>query len=551
MSSRQLQVDAVIVESTYGGKSHPNRKREESRLITQVDDCLADGGSVLFPAFAIGRSQELLLILSWAMEVGTLPRVPVYVDGLVRHVCGVYTRHEELLTPWLRRRIATHGHPFFQPPVEPIWQPKTRMSIVQRAEPKIIVSSSGMLTGGPSAMYARMMAPNPQNYIAITGYQDEESPGRAVQQLARDGGGTLRLPDGAVPLRCQVGTYALSAHADTGQLCDFVRRSGATDVMLVHGDASARTALHTALGQGAIHLPQLGETIALGKPPVVAPFSLAPASAMCVSSDLSAIARALLDEHGPGASYSIQELVRAAGHNSSSINGEVLEALAEQVTAMGSPFRQSRTARWRYLIAIGPGGALLCKGERRPRKVRPGAVPGLPTTQQVEALLDEVIPVAERPYKRGVHLAQGRMVLSWYYFPRQMAPKYAEVVQAVADQTGWQIEIRDHVHQQALMDAAMEVIPAFWRLSKRPGLHLDKRLVKLSVSLEAVETWAEEEAKRLFQERTGYSLEIVMGVPATTRQPKQAAAADRFWPKSGTRRMGAVGTSLRLEVCRE
>ena len=217
MSQRELNVDAIVIESTYGGRTHTSRAQEEERLLQQVSETLERGGSVLFPAFAIGRAQELILILVRAIEAGQLPFTPIYVDGLVRGVCSLYPLFPELLTPWLRHRVLSKGQPFWggDSPVVPLWDPTQREQIARAKASKIIIASSGMLIGGPSALYARLLASQPKHLIAITGYQDEESPGRAVQNLAREGGGRLSLPDGEVQLRCQVATYGLSAHSDT------------------------------------------------------------------------------------------------------------------------------------------------------------------------------------------------------------------------------------------------------------------------------------------------------------------------------------------------
>ena len=87
----------------------------------------------------------------------------------------------------------------------------------------------------------------PENAILLTGYQDEEAPGRRLQEMAQRGHGTLRLGDKKVDVQCQLGTYSLSAHADTGQLVSFVETLDPTQIYLVHGDEDARGSLTEAL----------------------------------------------------------------------------------------------------------------------------------------------------------------------------------------------------------------------------------------------------------------------------------------------------------------
>ena len=118
-----------------------------------------------------------------------------------------------------------------------------------------------MLTGGPSQFYAAALATDSKNAIYITGYQDEESPGRRVLDLADGKSRTIRFGDQEVEVACKVGRYNLSAHADSAQMLGVLSKLGPKDVYLVHGDAGARSSLADAAGNSAkIHLPNNGQS---------------------------------------------------------------------------------------------------------------------------------------------------------------------------------------------------------------------------------------------------------------------------------------------------
>jgi Cft2 family RNA processing exonuclease len=234
--------DLFVLESTYGARLHPNRQAEEERLARSVAEGIERGGHVLIPAFALGRAQEVLRILHMAQRRGQIPEFPVWVDGLVRRVCATYTAMPESLTPMLQRQIHRGYPPFFTGMVRAVPDARYRERVLQ-GKPSCIVSSSGMLTGGPSAFYASHLAGNPDASILITGYQDDEAPGRKLLELADKNGGTLELNDQSVTVRCQFNRYHLSAHADGTELTAMVSALKPRRVALVHGDIDSRVAL--------------------------------------------------------------------------------------------------------------------------------------------------------------------------------------------------------------------------------------------------------------------------------------------------------------------
>lgn len=253
--------DLLILESTYGARLHPNRQSEEARLAQAVAEGIARGGHVLIPAFALGRAQEVLRILYEAQQRGHIPEFPVWVDGLVRGVCAAYVAMPEALTASLGRQIRKGYSPFFAGMIRPVNEPRFRDQILD-GSPACIVSSSGMLVGGPSAIYAAQLAPDPDSSILITGYQDEESPGRRLLSLTDGGGGTLDVGGKTVPVRCHFDRYNLSAHADGSELTGMVSALKPKAVALVHGDGEARTELCRRLERMCeVVLPANGESL--------------------------------------------------------------------------------------------------------------------------------------------------------------------------------------------------------------------------------------------------------------------------------------------------
>ena len=246
------QPDVMVMESTYGNRQHGNRqhevtrKQEEKRLVEDVAKTIAAGGKVLIPAFAVGRSQEVILILKGVMERGEIPAFPVYVDGMVRKVNDVYSRFSDELSPSLRRKAERGENIFYSDVIQRVSSKKESESLLE-GPPCCIVASSGMLIGGKSSFYAQRLASDQKNLIAITGYQAERTPGRALwdwMEAGRPSDWMWQLSDQeSVDVKCQVEKYSLSAHADSEQLLALVEKVQPRKLFLVHGDTKARKKL--------------------------------------------------------------------------------------------------------------------------------------------------------------------------------------------------------------------------------------------------------------------------------------------------------------------
>jgi len=240
------QPDFMWCEATYGDGNHPARSTEEKKLAEAVATVVENGGSVLIPSFALGRAQEIILILRDAMISKIIPVFPVVTDGLVNSICSVY----ETLTPYLGTKLQKHLENSRQPLFYYRNFRQARMgeqeAICKDETPKCIIASSGMLTGGASVAYAKGLAANEKNAIFLSGYQDAESPGRRLQGLTQ--GDTLTFADGtSVIINCQVDKFKLSAHSDQGQLLSVIKQVNPKALALVHGEGYALAALRERL----------------------------------------------------------------------------------------------------------------------------------------------------------------------------------------------------------------------------------------------------------------------------------------------------------------
>ncbi len=491
------QVDALILESTYGNRLHSVRAAEEERLIAQVRAVIARGGHCLIPAFALGRAQEVLLILAQARREGTLT-APVWVDGLVRTVCGVYQAHPAVAPSALRKLIERQGNPFIVPEkgVRAVESPAQRETILT-GEPSVIVTSSGMLTGGPSVFYARCLAGDTRHAILITGYQDEESAGAALLALAAADPTTprtLTLAGQVVDVRCAVDRYNLSAHADGDELAGLAAAVRPRLVALVHGDAGARSALLeklVAAGQTCV-LPQNGDTISV---PGRRARTAADAPAASITAERIA---AVMRSGPPRRRWTAFEL---AGR----LDGVV---------------RPARLALVSEIIRSDP--AFIAGAERLDayRLVGAGQLAPDEVRASVEALVGET-PLT--PFtKVSVYPLEGRAEVR-FAFPRVATRIYSVALADLARDAGWRIEIRPTPDQGAVQDAARRCLPEGVTPRGTASLRLDQGRVEIAVTGQAPDDDLRVATAR-FMEETGYELAIATETPAIATETPAIAA---------------------------
>ncbi|WP_446897516.1 MBL fold metallo-hydrolase [Clostridium sp. LBM24168] len=232
----KLRPDVGIFETTYGDRLHSNREVEEERLIKVVNECALNGGKMLIPAFALGRAQEIILMIKRAINNGKIKGIKVYVDGMIRDINKIYKLGPLYLKNSLGKKILRGMEPFYDDNIIPVKNKENREKIVEDGESCIIISSSGMLTGGFSQYYAEKLAPVESSYIIITGYQDEESPGRKLLNLLEKKDRKLELNGKLIPVRCRVEKVGLSAHSDKGEIKSLIKILSPRNIFMVHGD---------------------------------------------------------------------------------------------------------------------------------------------------------------------------------------------------------------------------------------------------------------------------------------------------------------------------
>ncbi len=238
------RIETLIMESTYGATEQQPRKEAEEDLVRTVNEVYKRKGKVLVPVMAVGRAQEILLVLSKAVEEGRIPGdMPIYIDGLIFEVTAIHTAYPEWMAPPVRNAILRdERNPFAPPNLVPVNDRSKRMEAIWSSEPSIILATSGMMTGGPVREYFRHLAEDPRNALVFVSYQAPGTMGRRI----RDGERELQIEeDGKLRiLKVQLEVKAVegfSGHASRSELQLFLRHLNPKPrtVILNHGEPSA------------------------------------------------------------------------------------------------------------------------------------------------------------------------------------------------------------------------------------------------------------------------------------------------------------------------
>jgi len=258
-TDRFPRLETLIMESTYGAPRDlmPSRKNSERQLVDYINRTLERGGKALIPVLAVGRAQELLVVIDEYMRRGTLQEAPVFVDGMIIEATAIHTAHPEFLARELRDKIFHQGqNPFLAEYFTQVNGHQVRDEIIE-AGPCIILATSGMLTGGPSVEYFKQLAGNADNSIIFVSYQVEGTLGRRIQkgrrQLPFRNAGDRR---DVIKVDLQIHTVeGFSGHSDRRQLVDYARRIQPKPerILTCHGEASKcinlASHLHRDIGQ--------------------------------------------------------------------------------------------------------------------------------------------------------------------------------------------------------------------------------------------------------------------------------------------------------------
>lgn len=242
------------MESTYGGRNdyQTDQADSEQRLMEVIRETHDRDGKILIPAFAVGRSQEIMLVLEEAMREGKIPEMPVHLDGMIWEATAIHTTYPEYLRDDLTDRIFHENeNPFLADQFNHIDGGEDERREVTDGDPCIILSTSGMVTGGPIMSWLEHLGPDPKSTMTFVGYQAQGTLGRRIQS------GWDEIPMGGrggrsdtLALNINVETVdGFSGHSGRQGLVNFVRTMNPRPekVLCVHGDESSVQDLSSAL----------------------------------------------------------------------------------------------------------------------------------------------------------------------------------------------------------------------------------------------------------------------------------------------------------------
>ncbi len=230
----------LFIEGTYGGRYHPDRKETEEAFIAKIEEVLDRGGKVLIPCFAVGRTQEIMLLLR---NLG----YEMWVDGMGRSVTRLFLDYPEYIRDVRHLKAAKRKF-------NEVRNANSRASAIKG---EIIVTTGGMLDGGPVLGYLNAIKDDEKSAILLVGYQAEDTNGRMLLEE-----GCVKIDGEIVKISCELKKYDFSAHADHGQIVDFIRKCDPDNVIIMHSE-SREAFLPDLEGDYNVILPTTGQEFTL------------------------------------------------------------------------------------------------------------------------------------------------------------------------------------------------------------------------------------------------------------------------------------------------
>lgn len=239
------RVDTIIMETTYGAQEQTSREESEKKLIDIINETVKNGGKVLIPVLAVGRGQEIMLVLNDAMKNKLIPEIPIYVTGLVDEVTAIHNAYPEMLSKEVRDMILYKDeNPFTS---EYFHRIEGFKEDIVEGEPSIIMATGGMLNGGPAVEFFKAMAEDPRNTMIFVSYQAENTLGRKIKDNLKNGIREIQIinADGkleTIKINMRVESIdGFSGHSDRNQLRKFLQNitPKPTNIILNHGEPNA------------------------------------------------------------------------------------------------------------------------------------------------------------------------------------------------------------------------------------------------------------------------------------------------------------------------
>jgi metallo-beta-lactamase family protein len=258
------ETDSLVIESTYGNRSL-DRTHVGKSLAEIVNKVTSRGGTLIIPAFAVGRTQDLLLHFWQLKKSNQIPAVPIYLDSPMAHeVTSIYLRHPEELQR--TEDLNEIEQALRSAVIRPVLSADESMLLCMSTEPKIVISASGMLQGGRILHHLKSKLPDEKSGVLFVGYQGAGTKGR----LLKEGLKTIRIHHKAIDVEAEVfSVEGLSAHADSEELMGWLRhlRQPPQQTLINHGELDSSQALQfriqTELGWSGVTIPEMKQTISL------------------------------------------------------------------------------------------------------------------------------------------------------------------------------------------------------------------------------------------------------------------------------------------------
>ena len=237
------RVETLITESTYGSSTDimPDQSVVYATFTQSINKTLTEGGKVLIPVPAVGRAQEIMLVIDKEMREGRLIESPIYIEGMISEASAIHMSYAHYLGYDVRRSVSQGINPFESEYFTQVNGLSRRDELLNDESPAIIMATSGMLEGGPSVEYFKEIAPSPKNKIVFVSYQINGTLGRRVidgtmtEVSMLDKSGKVKV----VPVRCQTHKIdGFSGHSDFNQILNFVSRIKPKRVLVNHGEKS-------------------------------------------------------------------------------------------------------------------------------------------------------------------------------------------------------------------------------------------------------------------------------------------------------------------------
>lgn len=235
------RVETLITESTYGNSTDvmPDQQFVYRSFSESINKTLTEGGKVLIPVPAVGRAQEIMLVMAKEMKEGRLVESPIYIEGMISEASAIHMSYAHYLGSEVRKSVLQGINPFQSEYFTVISGYGKRDDVLNDENPAIVMATSGMLEGGPSVEYFKELAPNPKNKIMFVSYQINGTLGRRVldgtmsEVSMMDKSGKVKV----VPVRCQTQKIdGFSGHSDFNQILSFVARVKPKRVLVNHGE---------------------------------------------------------------------------------------------------------------------------------------------------------------------------------------------------------------------------------------------------------------------------------------------------------------------------